>query len=165
VANLNAACVALASILGEWLGEGEVDYPTIDGPRRYRQQITIDHDGRPFLSHEARSWLLDADGNVVRPAAREVGWWRPQPDGTLEFLLAHSSGIVEIFYGGAIAENSWELRTETVVRTHAAKDVESALRRYVVTAGGLRVSEERAMVGQALLPHTSSLLSLTNEPQ
>ena len=28
------------------------------------------HDGRPFLSYESRSWLLDEEGAVIRPAAR-----------------------------------------------------------------------------------------------
>ena len=51
------------------------------------------------MFYESRAWLLDVDGKVIRPAAREVGWWRPQPDEMIELLLAHATGIVEIFYG------------------------------------------------------------------
>lgn len=158
-ADLNDACLALLPLVGVWRGEGEISYPTIDGPRRIAQQLTIAHDGRPFLYHEARSWLLDDDGNVVRPAARETGWWRPQADDTLELLLAHSSGIVEIFYGKPRGQTSWELGTDAVVRTSTAKEVTGAQRLYgLVNNGDLGYVEERAMVGQPMQPHVSLYL-------
>jgi THAP4-like, heme-binding beta-barrel domain len=157
--DLNAACLALLPLVGVWRGEGEVVYPTIDGPFRFAQQVTIAHDGRPFLYHEARAWLLDAQGNVVRPAAREVGWWRPQLDDTIELLLAHATGIVEIYYGAPRTQTSWELSTDAVVRTGSAKDVAGAKRLYgLVNNGDLAYVEERAMVGQPLQPHTSAYL-------
>jgi hypothetical protein len=158
-ADLNHACLALLPLVGVWRGEGEISYPTIDGPRRIAQQLTIAHDGRPFVFHEARSWLLDDDGNVVRPAARETGWWRPQADDTLELLLAHSSGIVEIFYGKPRGQTSWELGTDAVVRTSTAKEVTGAQRLYgLVNNGDLGYVEERAMVGQPMQPHVSLYL-------
>src|SRR4051794_29436428 len=115
---LHDALLGLLPLVGVWRGEGEVVYPTIDGPFHFGQQITVAHDGRPFLSWEARAWLLDGPGGtVVRPAAREVGWWRPQADGTIELLLAHHTGIVEVFYGGSRTQTAWELQTAAVVRT------------------------------------------------
>src|SRR5919198_4339609 len=93
--NLNDACLSLLPLVGVWRGEGEVVYPTIEGPFRFGQQVTIAHDGRPFLVHEARAWLIDADGAVIRPAARESGWWGAQPGDPIELLLTHSPGIVE----------------------------------------------------------------------
>ncbi|AIJ27005.1 MULTISPECIES: FABP family protein [Amycolatopsis methanolica group] len=158
-ANLNDACLALLPLVGVWRGEGEVNYPTIEGPRRIAQQLTIAHDGRPFLYHEARSWLLDDDGNVVRAAAREVGWWRPQADDTLELLLAHNTGIIEVFYGKPRTQTSWELGTDAVVRTSTAKEVTGAQRLYgLVNNGDLGYVEERAMVGQPMQPHVSLYL-------
>ncbi|OXM74744.1 MULTISPECIES: FABP family protein [Amycolatopsis] len=158
-ANLNDACLALLPLVGVWRGEGEVNYPTIEGPRRIAQQLTIAHDGRPFLYHEARSWLLDDDGNVVRAAAREVGWWRPQADDTLELLLAHNTGIIEVFYGKPRTQTSWELGTDAVVRTSTAKEVTGAQRLYgLVNNGDLGYVEERAMVGQSMQPHISLYL-------
>lgn len=158
-ADLNDACLALLPLVGVWRGEGEVNYPTIEGPRRVAQQLTIAHDGRPFLYHEARAWLLDDDGNVIRPAAREVGWWRPQPDDTLELLLAHNTGIVEVFYGKPRTQTSWELATDAVVRTSTAKEVTGAQRLYgLVNNGDLGYVEERAMVGQPMQPHVSLYL-------
>ncbi|MFE6613302.1 FABP family protein [Amycolatopsis sp. NPDC057786] len=160
-ANLNDACLALLPLVGVWRGEGEVDYPTIDGPYRFGMQLTIAHDGRPFLTHEARAWLLDEDGKVIRPAARESGFWRPQADDTIELLLTHNTGIVELFYGkprGKASVPAWELGTDAVVRTSSAKDVTASQRLYGIVNGELGYVEERAMMGQDLQPHTSALL-------
>ncbi|OXM47089.1 FABP family protein [Amycolatopsis alba] len=159
--NLNDACLALLPLVGVWRGEGEVDYPTIDGPYRFGMQLTIAHDGRPFLTHEARAWLLDEDGKVIRPAARESGFWRPQADDTIELLLTHNTGIVELFYGkprGQASVPAWELGTDAVVRTSTAKDVTASSRLYGIVNGELGYVEERAMMGQELQPHTSALL-------
>ncbi|KID29209.1 FABP family protein [Prauserella rugosa] len=159
--NLGDACLALLPLVGVWRGEGEVNYPTMDEPQRIAQQLTIAHDGRPFLYHEARSWLLDADGNVIRPAARETGWWRPQPDDTIELLLAHSSGIIELFYGTARGQSAWQLATDAVVRSQTAKDVTAAERLYGIMpdgSGNLGYVEERAMMGHPKTPHVSLVL-------
>ena len=157
--DLHEACLSLLPLVGVWRGEGEVVYPTIEGPFRFGQQLTICHDGRPFLFHETRSWLLDTDGNIIRPAAREAGWWRPQQDDTIEMLLTHASGIVEIYYGTPLNSTSWELSTDIVMRTATAKEVNGAKRLYgLVNNGDLAYVEERAMMGHDLQPHTSAYL-------
>ena len=46
-----------------------------------------------------------------RPGSRETGFWRPQADGTLEVLIAHSTGLVTPFYGRARNLTSWEMET------------------------------------------------------
>ncbi|HEV7648759.1 MAG TPA: FABP family protein [Actinophytocola sp.] len=157
-ANLHDALLPLLPLIGVWRGEGEVVYPTIE-PQHFGQQVTFAHDGRPFVFYDSRAWLLDADGKVIRPAAREVGWWRPQPDETIELLLAHATGIVEIFYGEPRTQTSWELATDVTMRTSSAKDVSGAKRLYgLVNNGDLAYVEERAMAGQPLQPHTSAYL-------
>jgi len=156
--DLNEACLALLPLVGVWRGEGEIDYPTIEGPRKMAQQVSITHDGRPFLIHEARSWLLDEDGNVIRPAARESGFWRPHPDDTIALLLAHNTGLIELFYGKPLNQTSWELGTDAVVRAASAKEVTGAQRLYGLVDGKLGYVEERAMVGQPMQPHVSALL-------
>jgi hypothetical protein len=157
---LNDALLGLLPLVGVWRGEGEVVYPTIDGPFHFGQQITVAHDGRPFLSWEARSWILDGPGGaVVRSAAREVGWWRAQEDGTLELLLAHHTGIIELYYGESRTQTSWELQTDAIARTSTAKEVNGATRLYgIVDDGDLAYVEERAMEGQPMQPHTSARL-------
>jgi hypothetical protein len=170
--DLHPLCAPLLPLIGVWRGEGEIVYPTIDGPFTMGQQIVFAHDGRPFLSYTAQAWLLDGPGGaVVRPAARETGWWRPREDGTLEVLLAHATGIVEIYYGAPRGLTSWELATDAVVRTETAKEVNTAQRLYGLIdaaadgdtpgqGGGkdLAYVDERAMVGQPMQPHISARL-------
>jgi hypothetical protein len=157
--DLHDALLGLLPLVGVWRGEGEVVYPTIDGPYRFGQQIVFAHDGRPFLSYETRSWILDAEGRVVRPAARETGFWRAQPDRTLEVLIAHATGIVEVFYGHALTQTSWEIATDAVVRTATAKEVVGSTRLYGIVGGDLAYVDEREMVGQPRQPHLSAHLT------
>lgn len=156
--DLNPACLALLPLVGVWRGEGEAAYPTIDGPFRYGQQITFAHDGRPFLYYESRAWLLTETGEVIRPAAREVGWWRPQADDTIEVLVVHATGISELYYGRPRSQTSWEISTDAVIRTGSAKEVTAAQRLYGIVEGDLAYVEERAMVGQPRQPHISARL-------
>lgn len=156
---LHPDCLALLPLVGVWRGAGEVVYPTIKGPFRFGQQIVFCHDGRPFLRYESRAWLLDDAGTVIRRAARETGFWRPQPDGSIELLAAHATGIVEIYYGQPRNQTSWELATDAVARTSSAKEVTGAHRLYGIVEGGdLAYVEQRAMVGHPLQPHVSTRL-------
>lgn len=157
-ADLHPALLALLPLVGVWRGEGEADYPTIS-PHRFGQQVVVAHDGRGFLTWESRSWILDAADEVVRPAARESGFWRIGADDVIELLLTHSTGIVELYYGSPLTQSSWELATDVVIRTRTAKDVTAAKRLYGIVEGGdLAWVEERAMVGQPLQPHLSARL-------
>jgi len=156
--DLHPSCAPLLPLVGVWRGTGEVVYPTIEGPYRYGQQIVFAHDGRPFLSYEARAWLLD-DDVVIRPAAREVGFWRPQADGALEVLLTHATGITEVYYGRALTLTSWEIATDAVVRTASTKEVVGSTRLYGVVEGSLAYVDEREMVGQPRQPHLSARLA------
>ncbi len=158
--DLHPQCAPLLPLVGVWRGTGQAAYPTIDGPYHFGQQLVFAHDGRPFLSYESRAWLLDGEnGPVLRPAARETGWWRPQDDGTLEVLITHATGIAEIYYGAAQTLTSWEIATDVVARTHTAKDVTASKRLYgLVDGGDLGYVDERAMMGQPLQPHLSARL-------
>jgi hypothetical protein len=156
--DLHAQCVGLLPLVGVWRGTGEVVYPSIDGPAAFGQQLVFAHDGRPFLSYEARAWLLDDAGRLIRPAARETGFWRPQADGTLEVLIVHATGIVDVFYGGARTLTSWEITTDAVVRTATAKEVTESTRLYGIVEGDLAYVDERAMVGLPKQPHLSARL-------
>ncbi len=158
--DLHQQCIGLLPLIGVWRGAGEVVYPTIDGPYTFGQQIVFAHDGRPFLSYESRAWLLGDDGEILRAAARETGFWRPQADGELEVLITHATGIAEIFYGRARNLTSWEIKTDAVVRTASAMDVTASHRLYgLVDGGDLAYVDERQMMGQPLQPHLSARLS------
>ena len=158
--DLHPLCVSLLPLVGVWRGEGEVAYPTIGEPKHFGQQIVFAHDGRPFLSYSSQAWLLDGPGGEpVRPAAREVGWWRPQEDDTIEVLIAHATGIMEVFYGRPRTTVSWELVADAVIRTQTAKEVNAAQRLYGIVEGAdLAYVDERAMAGQPMQPHLSARL-------
>ena len=147
----------LLFLLGRWEGAGVGGYPTIES-FQFGQEITFGHNGKPFLSYLSRSWLLDGEGNPVRPLATETGFWRPQPDGQLEVLLAHPTGITEI-YLGQVTGTKIEMRTDVVARTSSAKEVTAGHRLYGLVEGGdLAYAYDMAAVGQPLQPHLSAQL-------
>ena len=154
----------LSFLVGTWRGLGVVGYPTID-EARYEQEIVFAHDGRPFLEYSSRTWILDEDGSRVRTSAREAGWWRPgaqQRD--VEVLLAHPTGIVEV-YVGEVAFRKVELRTDVVARTETAKQVSALHRLYgIVEDTDLAYAIDLAAVDQPLQPHLSARLSRVDEP-
>lgn len=160
---LHPQCSLLAPLLGVWRGQGEAQYPSLLGEFPYGQQITFSHDGRPFLFYEARAWLLNPSGDVLGPAAREVGWWRVEPDEVIEVILAHAFGICEIYYGGATSEVSWELQTDTVARSDSARETDAAARLYGIVDGDLAYVEERALRGLPMQPHLSAQLQRVSE--
>ena len=89
----------------------------------FGQEVECLHDGRNFLEWHSHSWLLDqATGEKVRPLATELGFWRPGEDGKeVEFLLAHPTGIVEMYYG-TMESARVTVRTDSVVRSPQAKE-------------------------------------------
>lgn len=157
---LHPQCQSLAPLVGVWRGEGLAQYPSLLGEFRYGQQITFAHDGRPFLVYEARAWLLSPSGQVLRPAAREVGWWRVDEEETIEVVLAHMFGICEIYYGGRTGETAWELASDMIARTDTARETTAAARLYgIVENGDLAYAEERALRGLPMKPHLSAQLT------
>ena len=150
------AIMPVLFLLGTWEGAGVVGYPTIESAN-FGQEITFGHNGKPFLSYSSRTWLLDEDGTIGRPLAAETGYWRPQPDGTIEVLLAHPTGILEL-YLGEIAGTKIEMATDAVVRTSSAKEVTAGKRLYGLVEGDLAYAYDMAAVGQPLQPHVSARL-------
>lgn len=156
---LHPQCEPLAPLVGVWRGQGEALYPSLLGEFPYGQQLTFAHDGRSFLFYEARSWLLSSTGQVLRPAARELGWWRVGEDESIELVLTHTFGICEIYYGGRTSEASWEFSTDTVMRTESARETTEATRLYgLVDTDELAYVEDRALRELPLQPHLSAQL-------
>lgn len=159
--DLHPALLGLLPFVGVWRGRGGGDYPTIE-PFEFGQEIRISHDGRPFLSYESRAWLVEPDGTPIRPASREVGWWRPiMADGAatdeVEVLLTLPTGIMSLFLG-RIEGVRVELATDAVLRTSTAKEVTSEKRLYGIVDRALLYATEMAAVGQPLQPHLSAKL-------
>ncbi len=151
----------LAFLVGTWSGVGVVGYPTIESAN-YEQELSFTHDGRPFLSYSSRTWLIDGDGARIRPAATETGFWRPGKEPRdVEVLLAHPTGIVEV-YVGEVAFTRIDLATDVVARTETAKQVGGLKRLYGLVEGDLAYAIDMAAVDQPLQSHVSARLQRTS---
>jgi hypothetical protein len=155
-APLHPDLAPLAFLLGRWEGAGVGGYPTIES-FQFGQEMVFSHNGKPFLSYTSRTWLLDADGHLGRPLATESGFWRPQPDGKVELLLAHPTGITEI-YLGEIDGTRAELITDVVARTETAKEYSAGRRLYGLIGEDLGWAYDMAAVGEPLQSHISAQL-------
>ncbi|MDT0350745.1 FABP family protein [Pseudonocardia charpentierae] len=156
--DLHPLCIGLLPLIGVWRGAGEMVAPGTDTPFAFGQQVVFAHDGESFVSYESRTWLLDDDGAVTGPGPRETGFWRPQADGTLEVLIAHSTGLVTPFYGRSRNLTSWEMETWALVRTETAPTVERSTRLYGVVRGDLAYVDEREHVEHGMAPFASAQL-------
>jgi hypothetical protein len=146
----------LAFLLGRWEGAGVGGYPTIES-FRFGQEVSFSHNGKPFLIYASRTWLLDDAGVPGLPLAIESGYWRPQPDGAVEVLLAHPTGIAEV-YLGEVRGTQIELRTDIVARTASAKPVSAGHRLYGMVGADLAYAFDMAAMGEPLQPHVSAQL-------
>ena len=151
------ALLALLPLIAVWSGSGHGIAP--DGAEfTFGQRISFVHDGRPFLSYESRSWLIDADGAVIRQAWRESGFWRPGagPD-DIEVVLASNTGEALVYVGTAGGQR-WEIDTVSAVHAPTGKQVDAERRLYAVAGDALVYASELAPQGQPLAPHLSAQL-------
>jgi hypothetical protein len=119
--------------------------------------VSFSHNGKPFLSYVSRTWRLDAEGQIGEPLATESGFWRPRPDNQLEVMLAHPTGIIEI-YLGEVAGTRIDLATDVVARTESAKEYTAGRRLYGLIGEDLGWAYDMAAVGQPLQSHMSAQL-------
>jgi len=154
--DLHPDVMPIAFLLGHWHGNGRGDYPTIDA-FEFGQEVAFTHDGRPFLHYFSRTWLVDDEGNEVRPLALETGFFRGRPGGGLEVVLSHPTGFVEIYYG-TVEGAKIELATDAVVRTESAKEYTAGHRLYGLVEGDLLWTYDMAAMGQPIQPHLSATL-------
>ncbi|MFL6158075.1 MAG: FABP family protein [Marmoricola sp.] len=156
--NIHPQCARLAWILGTWAGNGHGEYDGIDD-FQFGQELLFQQDGRPFIHMMSRSWIVDADGAFVREAAQETGFLRPQEDGTLEVVLTHNTGFVEIWHGQLDPDAPrFEIVTDAVARTATAKEYAGGKRLYGYVNGDLLYAFDMAAMGKELQPHTHAQL-------
>jgi nitrobindin-like protein len=153
---LHPLLAGLRFLIGRWEGAGVVGYPTMESAQ-FGQELVFRHNGKPYLAYASRTWLLEDDGRIGRPLAEESGFWRPQADGGLEVVLAHASGISEIYYG-QISGTKIEMATDAVVRTATAEDVTAGRRLYGLIGMDLGYAYDLAASGHPLQAHTSAQL-------
>lgn len=158
----------LSWLIGTWVGVGVVGFPTMESDIQVGQELSISHDGRPFLIHWSRTWQLDDDGERVAPLAIESGFWRPTPDNECELLLAHPTGILESWFGkttvtgivdAQITGARVELKSDAIVRTQSAKEINAGQRMYGLVEEKLAWVYDMAIPGTEMSSHVSFLLS------
>ena len=148
----------IAFLLGTWRGEGTGMYPTITS-FDYGEEVRFTEVGKPFLVYGQRTWALD-DG---RPLHAETGYWRPRPEGRLEVVLAHPTGMAEIAEG-TVSGGRIEVVAK-IGRTQSAKEVTGLTRTFEFDGPDvLRYVLGMAAVGQPLQRHLSAELRRSPEP-
>ena len=147
-ADLHPDLVALAWMLGRWEGTGKATYPgTADAD--FGQQIDFAQNGGNYLHYLSQIFELDAEGRAVRPLGMETGFWRPQPDGGLELVLAQPDGYAEVWYG-RITGSKIDISTDAVMRTASAEEYTAGRRLYGFVDGELLWTFDRAAGGHPL---------------
>lgn len=165
------ALLHLSWLIGRWVGVGTGQYPTIED-FRFGQEVSFSTDGRPFLTYFSRSWLLDEDGNRVRPLATESGFWRPQPENKFEVSLSHPTGYAEIWLGSVEVtgiENATitgaraTLATDYIAATSTAKELLAGERLYGLVNDRLLWTYDMAAMGHPMQNHLAASLTRVSD--
>jgi hypothetical protein len=149
--DLHRDLMPIAWMIGRWEGSGKGTYPgTADFD--FGQQVDVAHNGGNYLHYLSQTFETDGEGRAVRPLTMETGFWRPQPDGTLEVVMCHPEGYTEIWYG-KINGAQIELTTDAVVRTVSAEDYAAGRRLYGLVEGEMLWTLDKAANGEPLQSH------------
>jgi len=154
--NLHPDLMPLAWLVGTWRGKGRGEYPNVPA-FQYAQEVSFNHDGRSFLNYFSRSWIIDENDEIVRPAASEVGFWRIKENNVLEVILAHNTGIAEGWVG-LVQGAKIQLAMDQGYSAPSAKIVTAGSRLYGLVEGELFTSYDMAAQGQTLQAHLWSSL-------
>jgi hypothetical protein len=162
---LHSDVVSLAFLLGTWEGAGVHDFPGTE-QCNFGQEVVFRHDGRPFIEFRSRSWVLDSEGNKVRPLENEAGFWRVTSNqhgaaGTreIECSLVRDDGTVEIWYGElADGKPQIELVTDAVARIEDAPPYSGGKRLYGLVGEDLLWVGEKSAPEVPLRPYMSAQL-------
>ena len=148
----------VAWMIGKWGGKGMGEWPGSEN-FVFVQEVTFRHDGRPFMEYSAKSWIIDSEGNHIRPGASEVGYWRVKPNKVIELVLAHSTGISEGWLGKINDDRpAIQLALDHAYVAPTAKGVTDGARLYGLVEGQLFTSYDMAAPGKELQAHIWSSL-------
>jgi hypothetical protein len=161
---LPASLVPLSWLAGRWEGAGVLASPEA-GEAQVGQEVELVPDPRGFLHHRSQLWRLDAEGQRTEPLDTETGYWRlaaEQSDPTapgvdLELLLAHPTGVVEVFVGRGVGTRI-EVVTDAVVRTGGGPDYTGGKRTYGRVEGDLLWVQDVASTTEPLHARLSARL-------
>ncbi|MBA0881501.1 hypothetical protein Goshw_028856, partial [Gossypium schwendimanii] len=150
---IHPAVAPLSYLLGTWKGEGEGGYPTINS-FRYGEELHFSHpaSGKPVIAYSHKTWKLDSG----QPMHSESGYWRPKPDGSLEVVIAQSTGLAEVLKGTYSAEgNVIKLHSQVVANASKVREIS---RVYEMVNGDLHYVVQMATNLTTLQPHLKAVL-------
>ncbi|MEV8529322.1 FABP family protein [Streptomyces sp. NPDC052000] len=163
--DLHPDLVPLVFLLGTWEGAGVTDFPGAE-KANFGQSVTFSHDGRDFLEYVSHSWILDAEGNKVKPLESESGYWRIDKDRKVEVVMVRDQGIAEIWYGElAHQKPQIDLVTDAVARTPGATAHTGGKRLYGYVKSDLMWVGEKATPDVELRPYMSAHLKKVVTPE
>ncbi|KAK3218326.1 hypothetical protein Dsin_012296 [Dipteronia sinensis] len=117
--DLHPAIAPLSYLLGTWRGQGEGGYPTINS-FNYGEELLFSHSGKPVIAYTQKTWKLGSG----EPMHAETGFLRPKPDGTIEFVIAQSTGLLELQKGTYNAQDKViKLHSELVGNASKVREI------------------------------------------
>ncbi|HLR93733.1 MAG TPA: FABP family protein [Jiangellaceae bacterium] len=155
--DLHPDCVALAWLLGTWRGAGVGENLGAESYQFGQEAVFGYEPHQPYLTYASATWVLDENGVLQGHDQAETGYWRPQPDGQVEVLLTHPTGVIEIYLGD-IESAKIELATRGVLKTETGPDYRAGHRLYGLVNSRLMWVYEVAADGHELQPRMSAEL-------
>ncbi|MFJ6844569.1 FABP family protein [Streptomyces griseoluteus] len=163
--DLHKDLVPLAFLLGNWAGAGVHDFPGSE-KCNFGQEVSFTHDGRDFLEYRSHTWVLDSEGNKVRPLESEAGFWRIDAERKITVTMTRDDGVVEIWYGElADKKPQIDLVTDAVARTPESPAYTGGKRLYGYVKGDLMWVGEKQTPEVELRPYMSAQLKKAVTPE
>ncbi len=153
---LHPDVAVLAPLLGTWEGTGVGEYPTIDD-FAYVESITFTHVGKPFVAYTQRTRHPD----TALPMHAETGYLRVPVPGSIEIVMAHPTGLTEIYAGAVVGGDAplvVDVRSTSIGSTPTAKQVSVTERTISVSGDELHYTFRMAAVDQPLQHHLAGTL-------
>ena len=116
---LNPSVYPLAWLVGRWQGNG---HSTWAGSKEieFGQQVEFVSNGGPYLYYMSQTWTMDEQGQPDQPLVLETGFWRMSNEKSVEVVMSHPEGWVEIWAGSIVSPGQIRLTTDVVARTKSA---------------------------------------------
>ncbi|KFK42333.1 hypothetical protein AALP_AA2G242800 [Arabis alpina] len=148
---LHPSVASLSYLLGTWRGQGEGKYPTIPS-FHYGEELCFSHSGKPVIAYTQKTWKLE----TKEPMHSESGYFRPKLDGSIEVVIAQSTGLVEVQKGRYdVDDQSIILKSDLVGNASKVKEIS---REFGLVNGKLSYVVQMSTTTNHLQPHLEAML-------
>lgn len=167
MADLHPQLSSVAGLIGTWTGGGHGEYPTIES-FAYVETISFGHVGKPFLAYTQRTQAATLGDGGGLPLHAESGFWRFPPEGRVEMVLSHPTGINELDAGTISVEPDGtiviDVASTSIGLSSTAKSVTAVERTFRLHNDTIEYTVRMAAVGQPLQHHLAAELHRRTEP-